>query len=207
MRRKLERAPSSRQNVISPKKAAALGMTVFDHIIAGRLPASFVHQDEQCVAFMDIRPIRPGHVLVVPRQSVPTLDELTDAQRAHLFEVAGRVARAQRQALGSRAQHLLVNDGRAASQTVPHVHIHVIPRYLDDSMTTLTRMIWHLTTLRLPCREASRTTSGARSARQPDPRGRRAAPAGDRGNTGNPRPRPIIRPSERSLRPGLARAR
>jgi histidine triad (HIT) family protein len=128
-------------------------MTVFDHIIAGRLPASFVHQDEQCVAFMDIRPIRPGHVLVVPRQSVPTLDELTGAQRAHLFEVAGRVARAQRQALGSRAQHLLVNDGRAASQTVPHVHIHVIPRYLDDSMTTLTRMIWHLTTLRLPRRE------------------------------------------------------
>lgn len=128
-------------------------MTVFDHIIAGRLPASFVHQDEHCVAFMDIRPIRPGHALVVPRQSVSTLDELPACLRAHLFEVAAALGRAQRQALGSRAQHLLVNDGAAASQTVPHVHIHVIPRYSGDSVTTLSRMMWHLTTLRLPRRE------------------------------------------------------
>ena len=122
-------------------------MTIFDHIIAGALPASFVHQDEQCVAFMDINPITRGHVLVVPRQSVATLDELDASTRAHLWEVARRVGQAQRQALGSLAQHLLVNDGKGASQTVPHVHIHVIPRYGGDTLRTVTRLIWHISLL------------------------------------------------------------
>lgn len=72
-------------------------MTIFDHLIAGALPASFVHQDERCVAFMDISPITPGHVLVVPRQSVATLDALDAETRAHLWEVARKVGVAQRQ--------------------------------------------------------------------------------------------------------------
>ncbi|MES0873809.1 HIT family protein [Sinimarinibacterium thermocellulolyticum] len=125
-------------------------MTIFDAIIDGRLPASFVHRDEHCVAFMDINPITRGHVLVVPRQSVATLDELDAELRAHLWDVATRVARAQRAAHGSRAQHLLVNDGKAASQTVPHVHIHVIPRYGKDTLRTVGRLIWHVGTLMIP---------------------------------------------------------
>ena len=117
-------------------------MTIFDHLIAGALPASFVHQDERCVAFMDISPITPGHVLVVPRQSVATLDALDAEARAHLWEVARKVGVAQRQALGSVAQHLLVNDGPGASQSVPHVHIHVIPRYGGDTLRTVTSACW-----------------------------------------------------------------
>jgi histidine triad (HIT) family protein len=128
-------------------------MTIFDRIIAGQIPASFVYQDELCVAFMDIRPITRGHVLVVPRQSVPTLDQLDAATRAHLWDVVQRIGAAQRRGLGSRAQHLLVNDGKAASQSVPHVHIHVIPRYANDTLHTITRMIWHVTTLTIPRRE------------------------------------------------------
>lgn len=122
-------------------------MTIFDHLIAGALPASFVHQDERCVAFMDISPITPGHVLVVPRQSVATLDALDAETRAHLWEVACKVGVAQRQALGSVAQHLLVNDGPGASQSVPHVHIHVIPRYGGDTLRTVTRLIAHVSML------------------------------------------------------------
>lgn len=122
-------------------------MTIFDHLMAGNLPASFVWQDQICVAFLDISPITAGHVLVVPRQSVATLDELDMHTRAHLWEVAGRVGQAQRQALGSVAQHLLVNDGKGASQTVPHVHIHVIPRYGGDTLRTVTRLIWHISLL------------------------------------------------------------
>jgi histidine triad (HIT) family protein len=122
-------------------------MTIFDHLIAGALPASFVHQDERCVAFMDISPITPGHVLVVPRQSVATLDELDAETRAHLWEVARKVGVAQRQALCSVAQHLLVNDGPGASQSVPHVHIHVIPRYGGDTLRTVTRLIAHVSML------------------------------------------------------------
>jgi len=125
-------------------------MTVFDRIIAGQLPASFVHQDPTCVAFLDINPITRGHVLVVPRRSVATLAELDAATRAELLETAQRIGLAQQRGLGSRAQHLLVNDGRAASQTVPHVHLHVIPRYGSDTLHTLGRLFWHVTTLTLP---------------------------------------------------------
>lgn len=130
-------------------------MTLFDRLINGQLPASFVHRDEICVAFMDIHPITPGHVLVVPRQSVATLSELDAPSRAHLWELAQRIGAAQRKALGSDAQHLLVNDGKAASQTVPHVHLHVIPCYRGDTLQRLARLVWHIATLALPHRESA----------------------------------------------------
>ena len=129
-------------------------MTIFDRIIQGELPASFVLKDEHCVAFMDIHPMRPGHVLVVPRKSVAILDEVPAAVRDHLWEVARRIGQAQRAALGSRAQHLLLNDGKAARQTVPHVHIHVIPRWGNDHVRAIAQMIFHVATLTLPHRES-----------------------------------------------------
>lgn len=124
--------------------------TIFDALIAGQLPASFVLQDAVCVAFLDINPLSRGHVLVVPRRSVATLAELDAPTRAHLFETAHRIALAQQRALGSLAQHLLINDGKAASQSVPHVHLHVIPRYADDRWRTVLRMAWHIATLTVP---------------------------------------------------------
>ena len=125
-------------------------MNVFQRILAGELRASFVHEGERCVAFMDIRPMSRGHVLVVPRQAVRTLAELDAATRDDLWQLAYRVAAAQQRALGSRAQHFLVNDGEGASQTVPHVHVHVVPRYGGDTLRAIGGLLWHLTTLALP---------------------------------------------------------
>lgn len=127
--------------------------TIFDRIIAGQLPASFAYRDDLCVAFMDIHPITRGHVLVVPHQSVATLSELDAETRQHLWDVAQRIAAAQRKVLGSDAQHFLVNDGKAASQTVPHVHLHVIPCYRGDTVRRLARLLWHILTIALPHRE------------------------------------------------------
>lgn len=118
--------------------------SIFSRIIAGELPASEVYRDEHCLAFMDIHPISPGHVLVVPRQEVMCLSELDASLYGHLWEVARKLARAQQHALGSHAQHFLVNDGPGANQTVPHVHIHVIPRYQGDGLRSLWRMISHV---------------------------------------------------------------
>ncbi len=129
--------------------------TIFDRIISGRLPASFVYEDDICVAFMDINPVTQGHTMVVPRQSVATLEELDAATRAHLWEVAQRIGQAQQRGLGSRAQHLLINDGKAASQSVPHVHIHVMPRYGNDIIRTIAWICWHVTTLGFPRRETA----------------------------------------------------
>ena len=119
-------------------------MTLFERIIAGELPASEVHRDAACIAFMDIHPMGRGHVLVCPLIGVSTLKELNAPLRAHLWEVAQQIALAQQQALGSIAQHFLVNDGRGASQSVPHVHLHVIPRYRGDRWRTLGRIALHI---------------------------------------------------------------
>lgn len=156
--------------------ATILDMTIFDRIIAGELPASFVYRDNRCVAFMDINPITPGHVLVVPTQSVATLGALDDGVRQHLWAVAQCIGAAQRRGLGSKAQHLLINDGRDASQTVPHVHLHVIPRYGGDTVRTLLRLSWHITTIVVPRRETAarrgrldRQAAAIRAAMEPMP--------------------------------------
>lgn len=125
-------------------------MTIFSKIIQGDIPASFVWQDDICVAFMDISPTSPGHTLVVPRKAVATLAELDSDTRGHIWEIANHIAVAQQKAFGSKAQHFWVNDGKAASQSVPHVHIHVMPRYGRDQISTMSRIIWHLITLPLP---------------------------------------------------------
>lgn len=125
-------------------------MSIFSAILDGKLAASFVYRDETAAAFLDISPMSVGHTLVISTRACVTLDELTPDERAHLLEVAGAVGAAQRAGLGSKAQHLLVNDGKHASQSVPHVHIHVIPRYGGDMAKVVSRMIWHVATLPVP---------------------------------------------------------
>lgn len=128
-------------------------MTIFDHLMAGNLPASFVHEDERCVAFLDIRPVSPGHVLVVPRRSVVTLAELDAEDLAHLWAVGNRIAAAQQAGLGSAAQHFLLNDGPVANQSVPHVHLHVVPRYRKDGWKTLRLLVRNIAMLKIPPKE------------------------------------------------------
>jgi histidine triad (HIT) family protein len=108
---------------------------IFCAIAAKRAPVSLVHEDAHTLAFLDIHPARPGHVLVVPRRHAVRLGEVGAEERARLFELAHRVGQALRAATGAlRADdvHLLVNDGPAANQTVAHVHVHVVPRRRGD---------------------------------------------------------------------------
>lgn len=117
--------------------------TIFSAIIDGAIPASIVHRDARCIAFMDIHPMSPGHLLVVPRPAVPLLAELPATTRAHIWQIGIALAQAQQAALGSCAQNFLVNDGRGANQTVPHVHLHVIPRYHRDGLRAGLRALTH----------------------------------------------------------------
>ncbi len=108
---------------------------IFCSIIAGESPASVVYEDEHVLAFMDIMPVNPGHVLVVPKKHCPTLGDLDEATGVHLFRAGMRIERAIRQAdLRCEGTNLLQNNGRAAMQEVFHVHLHVIPRYRGDSL-------------------------------------------------------------------------
>ena len=106
---------------------------IFCSIVAGDSPGTFVYRDEDVAAFMDIQPINPGHVLVLPVGHAPYLADLEVAVAGRLAEVGQRVAAAIR-ASGVRCEgiDLFLADGEAAGQEVLHVHLHVIPRYRGD---------------------------------------------------------------------------
>jgi diadenosine tetraphosphate (Ap4A) HIT family hydrolase len=106
---------------------------IFCDILSGAAPASFVFRDDVCAAFMDIQPVNPGHLLVVPRRHAPDLAALAPEDGAQLMRVAQRLAAAVRRS-GVRCEgvDLFLADGAAAGQEVFHVHLHVIPRYAGD---------------------------------------------------------------------------
>ena len=102
-------------------------------LVAGELEVSVIHQDNVCVAFMDIQPINPGHALVVPRRHAPALADLDEEDGAQMFRVAQRVAAALRECgVNCEGVNFFLADGEAAGQEVFHVHLHVIPRYSVD---------------------------------------------------------------------------
>lgn len=107
---------------------------IFCGIVAGKLPASKVYEDEQFLAFMDIYPMRPGHILVIPKAHAQYVAELSREDRCGLLDTGSRIAQALRQSsLLPAAIHFAINDGVAAHQSVPHVHLHLLPRYRQDS--------------------------------------------------------------------------
>ncbi|WP_305804155.1 HIT family protein [Stenotrophomonas sp. YIM B06876] len=107
---------------------------VFCGIVAGRVAASVVWEDAQAIAFMDLRQVVPGHVLVVPRRHVETLYELDEDSAAHTMRVAHRVALAVRQVYQPDGLNLWQSNGEAGGQEVPHFHLHVHPRQPGDGV-------------------------------------------------------------------------
>ena len=107
-------------------------MDVFDKIISGEIPSYRIYEDEYCVSFLDIAPIRKGHALVVSKKCVPTIDRLDEEEIAGLFAAVRKVDAKMRDALKCDAINIMVNDGPAAGQEVGHVHVHLIPRFKGD---------------------------------------------------------------------------
>ena len=105
---------------------------IFCSIVRGESPASFTHEDDTVVAFMDIQPITHGHMLVVPREHAVLMHDVNETVAMRAFRVARRMASLARHTLGASGANLLVMDGEVAFQDVPHFHIHVIPRYPGD---------------------------------------------------------------------------
>ena len=108
---------------------------VFCLILAGELPASFVHEDDRVVAFMDLNPITPGHMLVIPRTHAPALADLKPRDGKRMFSVAAQLASSlRRTSLRTEGINLFLADGEAAGQEVFHAHLHVIPRHENDGV-------------------------------------------------------------------------
>ncbi|HOK47669.1 MAG TPA: HIT family protein [Bryobacteraceae bacterium] len=104
----------------------------FCEIAGGRLAAEIVLEDEASIAFLDHRPLFPGHVLLTPRQHFETLADLPDDLLAPLFANARLLSRAVEAGLGAEGSFVAINN--KVSQSVPHLHIHIVPRRRKDGL-------------------------------------------------------------------------
>ena len=107
---------------------------VFARILRGEIPCARVYEDADTLAFMDAGQVNPGHVIVASRHPCATILDMTDDQAAALFRTAAKVARAVEAAFKPAGITILQANRPAGWQTVPHVHLHVLPRHDDDGV-------------------------------------------------------------------------
>ena len=108
--------------------------TIFGKILDGEIPCHRVYEDEHVLAFLDIGPLSRGHTLVIPKERVAHLHEMSDEQSAAIGRVLPRIARAVLEATGATEYNVLQNNGPGAHQAVFHVHFHIIPKIGDTGL-------------------------------------------------------------------------
>ncbi len=107
---------------------------LFCKILNGTIPGKTVYSDDHCIAFLDIRPVNHGHVLVVPRHHHKDITELPGEFAALVATVIPNLARAVVRATCADGFNIIINNGPVAGQTIFHGHWHIIPRFLNDSV-------------------------------------------------------------------------
>jgi histidine triad (HIT) family protein len=108
-------------------------MCIFCRIADHELPASIVYEDEHTMAFLDIQPINPGHVLIIPKTHAESLSDLTEEDAGRIMRVGQIISQALRASdLPCEGVNIFLADGKAAGQEVDHVHLHVFPRFEGD---------------------------------------------------------------------------
>jgi len=105
---------------------------VFCSIVAGDIPARTVHETDDVLAFLDATPLAPGHTLVIPKAHARHVGDLDDDLASDLFAAVTELTPRVQDAVDADAANVGINDGEAAGQEVPHVHVHVIPRFEGD---------------------------------------------------------------------------
>lgn len=108
------------------------GHCTFCDLIRGAAEVSICYEDAVAIAFLDIQPVNPGHVLVVPRDHYETLQDIPMEVGQHLYQVAVKLIPLVQTAAGAHDMNIVVNSGQAAGQNVMHYHIHLIPRREGD---------------------------------------------------------------------------
>ena len=113
---------------------SATADTIFTRLLKGELPCAKVYEDERVFAFMDAGQVNPGHVIVATKAPYPTLMDATDEDAAALMAAAARIARAVEATFAPAGITVLQANRPAGFQTVPHLHLHVLPRHEGDGV-------------------------------------------------------------------------
>jgi histidine triad (HIT) family protein len=124
---------------------------VFCAIVAGEGPAIQIYEDQDYLAILDIRPFTRGHTLVLPKRHTVDLVDTPPETLAEMVTIGQRIARAARTTELADATNIGINDGRAAFQSVPHIHLHVLPRRNGDKLSVAKGLVLR----RDPDREAT----------------------------------------------------
>lgn len=106
--------------------------TIFERIVAREIPARVVYETDTVLAFLDANPLAPGHTLVVPKEAYERVGDVPADVAADLFSVVRELTPRVEDAVDADAVTIGVNDGEAAGQEVPHVHVHIVPRFEGD---------------------------------------------------------------------------
>jgi histidine triad (HIT) family protein len=107
---------------------------LFCKIISGEIPAFRVYEDDAVIAFLDIKPVNPGHTLIVPKAHSEGFHDASEETLKQVAIVTQKVAKALVATLGVPAFNIMQNNGAVAGQVIPHLHLHVIPRHSDDGV-------------------------------------------------------------------------
>lgn len=107
--------------------------TIFSKIIKGTIPSVKLHEDDLCISILDINPVCKGHLLIIARDPYPTISECPDETLGHMMHLAKEADKKLRAVLHCDGTNIMINNGKASGQEVPHLHIHVIPRFEDDN--------------------------------------------------------------------------
>lgn len=107
---------------------------IFCKIIRGELPSYKVYEDEHTLAFLDIHPVHPGHVLVIPKAHADNIFEISANHWGYVQETVRKVAIAIEKSMGADGVNLLMNNREHAGQVVDHAHVHLIPRFKGDGL-------------------------------------------------------------------------
>ncbi len=116
----------------------------FCNIVSGKTSGSIVYEDATTIAFMDVNPVNVGHTLVVPKEHRENIYEIPEKTLSEVVTVVKKVSTAVKKTVSAEGISILQLNGRAAGQSVMHFHIHVIPRFKDDSMSkAIIAMVGH----------------------------------------------------------------
>ena len=108
--------------------------TIFSKILRGDIPCHKVYEDDLVLAFLDIGPLSYGHTLIIPKEEVATLDQLSDETAAAIGRLLPRLSRAIKAVTGVEQFNILQNNGPMAHQAVFHVHFHIIPKMGEEGL-------------------------------------------------------------------------
>jgi histidine triad (HIT) family protein len=112
---------------------------IFCKIIEGAIPAATIFEDDKVIAFLDIAPFEKGHLLVLPKQHLELLTEVPADLLAHTMSIVQKLAQHLMKTLPCDGFNVLQNNGACASQTIPHVHVHIIPRFNGTPLNWISR--------------------------------------------------------------------